>query len=257
MENAKQFLKLPKSGRRILVEYKINKDRPALFKAIKKNLLTQKTIGSRQVRLSVFRGLLRNHLQFSDADMKPIENTAEQKQAFFDLGKKGFDNHHEDIISKELIEKIINTASICELMIKSGLRVGELLTNKMKMKRGVPWFQLNKKKSAAFYPIHIIGDVKEWVKKFRQLRKLYKDIVDKTVVDRVNMALKPIIPEEFYKRSTHICRAIYVAYLNKFKKGNETLPQIITRYLHHATPGASVYYNHVVLANDVDNFLNE
>ena len=95
-----------------------------------------------------------------------------------------------------------------------------------------------------------------WVKRFRAMRRAYKDQVEAIIVDRINKKLKTIIPEGFYKKSTHICRAIYVQYINKFKKDKSTLPQLITKYLNHDNPSASVYYQHIRLEDDIDDFLN-
>lgn len=255
MNTSKQFKKLPKSGKEILTEFKRDKNKAVLFASIIENLETQKTLRSKQVRLSVFRGLLRKHFGMSNEDMKPIETTTEQKQAYHDAGNAGFKRQHEDTISEELIKSIMNVSPVCKLMIQSGLRVGELLDNPFRVVKGQPEFKLNKKRNAVYHPIHIMGNVKIWVDAYRATKRRFKGVDSKGIADRINIKLKLVIPEEFYKRSTHICRAIYAKYVNRFKDDKLTLPQVISKYLNHDSPSASVYYNHVVLAKDVTDFL--
>jgi integrase len=255
MEDSKQFVKLPKVARAILVNYRTHKNKTTLFDAIKINLDTQKTIRSRQVRLSTFRGLLRNFFAITDAQMKPIETTAEEKQNYHDILKTGFKKQKENVINKSLIVNIMNTADVLKLMILSGLRIGEILDNPMKFVKGEVYFKLNKKENSKYHKIFVIGDKKLWIKKLRALRKQYKDVSSNVVIDRINVLLKDVIPETFYKTSTHIARAIYARYVKKFIEPEATLPQVIMEYLNHDNVSASVFYNHIVLDNDVDDFL--
>ena len=256
MEQSKQYNKLPARAKAILIRYKNNRDISELFNAILSNLDTQKTIRSKQVRLSVFRGLLRNHFNMSDEQMKLIEPTIEQKQTYHDELNAGYQNQHEDIITQDLIVSIMNTADVCNLMIRSGLRIGELLENPMKIVRSKVYFKLNKKLDSKYYSVHILGNAKKWIQSYRELKRKYKDTSLKTISDRVNLKLKSVLPSNFYKRSSHICRAIYVHYVNRFKDNNLTLPQVIQKYLNHENPTASVYYNHAVLHRDMEDFLN-
>ena len=79
----------------------------------------------------------------------------------------------------------------------------------------------------------------------------------KSRIDYINKKLKKIIPDDFYKQSSHIARSAYVAYLNKFKETKLTIPQLITKYLHHdGRSNSSIYYQHIKLADDVDDFIN-
>ena len=257
MEKSKQWKKIPASGKKILTDFGIHKDKKILFERILLNIDTQKSVASKQVRRSVFRGLLRNYFKMTDAQMKPIETTDDQKKEYFAVLQTGFAKQHEDEISKELMIEIMGVSVVCELMIRSGLRIGELLSNPMKIIKGAVYFKLNKKKESKYHKIYIIGDQPDWIKRFRKMKRDFKDKKEVNITDMINKKLKLIIPETFYKRSSHICRAIFVQYINKFKTGNETLPQLITKYLHHENPMASVYYQHVKLNDDVDDFLNE
>jgi integrase len=254
MNFSKQYARLPISGKNILLEFKEHKDRKLLFANIIENIGTQKTLKSVAVRRAIFRGILRNYFDFADSEMTIIAPTEEQKEAYHKSGIVGFNAQHKDIVSEELIKQIINLSPICKLLIQSGLRVGELLDNKLKVVKGIPHFQLNKKFDSSFYPIHILGNSFIWIKQYRSLIK--HNILDtKGVVDRLNIKLKKIIPDTFYKRSTHICRAIYASYVGKFVEPDRTTPQVILKYLHHDNPSSSVYYNHVVLDINVEDFL--
>jgi integrase len=256
MKTSKQYFKLPKAGRRILADFEKNGDRKALFNAINRQIETQNTLKSKQVRLSVFRGLLRKYFNMSNADMRPIETTPEQKQAYFESGVIGFQKQHEDKVSERLIRGIMNTSPICDLMVRSGLRIGELLDNEYRFIQGVPEFKLNKKRRSMFYPVYILGDTKEWNESFIRLRREFKGIdATKAISDKINIMLKKVIPATFYKRSTHICRAIYALYIHKFMGGNMTLPQVIARFLNHESPTTSIYYQHITLDERLTDFL--
>ena len=256
MEQTKQFIKLPKKAKAILTTFKDANNLNVLFASILENIGTQKTLKSIHVRRSEFRGILRIHFNMSDDDMKPIESTADQKQAYFDSNLKGFKKQKENTVSETLIKSIMNTSPICKLLIQSGLRVGELLENQFKVVNFVPHFKLNKKLDSAFYPVHILGDTKEWIKSYRELRRGLKGKDISRIINYTNRALKNVIPADFYKQSTHICRAIYVAYLNRFKDKNLTQPQIIHKYLNHEHPSTSIHYNYIDLDKGVTNFLN-
>lgn len=256
MNESKQFKKLPKVGRDILTRFMKDNEKALLFGAIRENLETQNTLKSRHVRLSTFRGLLRNYFDMSDADMRPIENTAEQKQEYFDANTAGFEKQHENVVNEALIKKIMGVSSVCSLLVRSGLRIGELLENKFRVVKGQPLFMLNKKETADYHPVHILGDAKAWIDSLRAIRRTIKGKLTQGLADRLNIKLKAVIPKSFYKRSTHICRAIYISYINRFKESTLTLPQVIKKYLNHDNVSASVHYNHIILDKDVTDFLN-
>ena len=268
-KSSKSYVKLSKSARKILDDYYHNEektDKEKLFEAIIANVATQKTIGSKHTRLSVFRGLLRKYFNMSDEDMKPIDRSDDEKQAYFESNRRGFYNQHEDIITYDLLKDIIQDP-ICYLMVTSGRRIGELLDNEVQFNDVEPqvcgvFMKLNKKKDAdILYPIHILGSLEKWKAIYHNCRVANKKRSSIVVVNEVNTRLRMLLPIGFYKRSSHICRAIYIRYIYKFKSDvtsrppgcNEksTLPQIINKYLHHESPAASIYYNHVILADDV------
>lgn len=257
LSDHKQFNRLPLVARAILTTYENDNDKQKLFAAINENVETQKTVKSKQVRISMFRGLLRKHFGFKNSGMREIEVDDNAKQEYFDSIKIGLSKHHEDVVTEEMIKEIMSISPITSLMIRSGLRIGELLGNEMKTVKGVVQFKLNKKKKAKFYSVHILGDTKQWVKEFRAMKRSISDKNLYPISNTINIKLKEIIPPTFYKRSTHICRAIYVQYINKFKKSNLTLPQLITKYLNHDNPSASIYYNHIKIADDATDFINQ
>ena len=257
MENSKQFGKLTIRGRKILYDYRRDGDRKVLFNSITADIETQNTLKSKQVRRSIFRGLLRKHFNMSNADMRAIEATDEQKQAYFDSGVLGFEKQHEDKISEAMIKGIMDTSPVCALMIRSGLRIGEILDNDYRVVAGQIEFLLNKKRRSMFYPVYIIGDSENWLKSFIEVRRNFANRNSKNISDRININLKDIIPFGFYKRSSHICRAIYARYIHKFSTDNLTLPQTISRYLNHESATTSIYYQHIVLDGNMGDFLRQ
>ena len=258
MEQTRSFIKLPIKSRGILTTFRTDKDDVKLFKFINEDINSQKTISSKQVRRSQYRGILRNIFHMTDDEMKLIESTEEQKQQYFEKSKQSVKNQKEHKVNLSLFKKIMDLSTICELMIRSGLRISELLENESKINKTVK-FKLNKKESNDFYTIHIIGDTQDWIKKYNKMKIDFQDIPAKRIIDALNYKLRKLIPEEEYKKSSHICRALYISYMYKFRKGiykKWTLPQIISKYLHHENTNASAYYQHIILADDVTDFLS-
>ena len=259
MESSKAFLRLPIKSRGTLTAFKTHRDLGKLFIAINQDINTQNTTQSRGVRRSNYRGILRNVFKLSEAEMRPIETGDAEKQQYFDALKKGQDNQHEDKVNEDLIKKIIAVSPVCELMVRSGLRISELLDNPSHVTNKFVKFKLNKKKDNEFYDIHIIGSIPHWVALYKQMKTQFKGIVSHNIIDSINIKLKGIIPPDFYKRSSHICRALYVRYIYTFREppiDTWTLPRIISTYLHHDNTNASAYYQHVVFSGDMTNFLN-
>ena len=218
--SSKSFLKLSKSARNIIDNYYHNEEKTnkeELFEAIIANVATQKTIGSKHTRLSIFRGLLRNYFNMSDEDMKPIDRSDQQKQEYFEHNRRSFNNQHEDIITHSLFKEIIKDP-ICYLMVTCGRRIGELLDNDVRFNNGTVFMKLNKKKDAdVLYPIHILGCLEKWKAIYHNCIVLNKKRPSIVVINEVNTRLKMLLPISFYKRSSHICRAIYIRYIYKFK----------------------------------------
>jgi len=250
-KSSKSYVKLSKAARKILDTYDTTNNTENLFEDIITNVATQKTIGSKHTRLSVFRGLLRKYFNMSDEDMKPIDRSDDEKQAYFESNRRGFYNQHEDIITYDLLKEIIHDP-ICYLMVTSGRRIGELLDNEVQFNNGSVFMKLNKKKDCdVLYPIHILGCLEKWKAMYHNCRVVKNKRSSIAIINEVNTRLKMLLPIGFYKKSSHICRAIYIKYIYKFKSDKSTLPQIISKYLHHESPAASIYYNHVILADDV------
>lgn len=257
MEQSKQFKRLPKAGRTIIIKFKQERKRKPLFDAVIADINSQNTINSRSVRRSNYRAILRTWFKFTDAELKPIEAHSEEKQRYFDKLKESAERKEEDIINKALLDRIMSI-DVCELLIRSGLRVSELVENKFQFTKNAVRFQLNKKEDSKYYhDIHILGDIKTWQNKFNNMRTYYKGKTNKQVYDKINRALKQIIPVGFVKRSTHICRAIYVRMLYKFKRGTYYsrwgFPRIIQTFLHHDNLTSTAYYEHIQLSDDVNN----
>ena len=201
---------------------------------------------------------MRTVFKLTDEQMTPIEATKEEKQEYFDLSKKTIDAQHEEVVDLAMLKAIIAVSPLCDLMVRSGLRISEVLDNKAKFTKKKVMFRLNKKAGNDFYEVHIIGSVGDWIKKYHAMKEAYKDRTSKQITDSVNIKLKKILPVDFYKRSSHICRAIYIRYLYKFRTADcakWTFPQIISKFLHHDNPTAAVYYQHIILSDDVVDFL--
>lgn len=259
MEQSKHYRRLTLSGRAVIDAYKKDRKLTALFKGINRIINSQNTINARSVARSQFRGILRVWFKFSDEDLKPIEATADEKQQYFNKQKETRERKVEDIITNTLLQRILSF-DICELLIRSGLRVSELLENKFKFTKASIRFQLNKKPNEykrEYFNIYIMGDVNDWQNKFLRVREESKGKTPKQIYDKLNRQLKKVIPADFSKRSTHICRAIYVRMLYRFKKGTFYsrwgLPRIIQTFLHHDNLSTAGFYQGVQLADDVEN----
>ena len=146
MEDTRSFIKLPIRSRGILKTFQTEKDEVKLFKLINEDINSQKTISSKQVRRSQYRGILRNIFHMSDDDMKLIQSTEEQKQEYFDVSKNSIKRQKEHKVNLALFKQIMSISTICELMIRSGLRITELLENESRINKTVR-FRLNKKMS--------------------------------------------------------------------------------------------------------------
>jgi len=259
MEKSKHYRRLSTAGRAVISKYKKDRKRHPMFKEMTRIINSQNTINSRSVARSQFRGILREWFKFSNEDLKPIEATDEEKQRYYDKLTFTRENKTEDTITAGIMYQLLNI-DICELLIKSGLRVSELLENKFKFSKSGVSLQLNKKRienKGDFYDIHIIGDIKDWRAKFEKVREGAKSKTPKQIYDKINRQLKKILPAGFSKRSTHICRAIYVRLLYKFRKGTFYsrwgLPRIIQTFLHHDNLSSTAFYQGVTLEDDITN----
>lgn len=247
MEELRSFKKFSPSTKQILIRFKEDGDRDALFENIKANVLTQNTIASKHTRQSAFRGILRNIFRMSDADMEPISFNSEQKQAYHDLNKESFQARHEDVIDRALFEAIVTSTDWAYLLCTSGLRISEL-HSAVEIKNNDVYATIAKKKDVVVEKIHILGDVDKWISKYNALDK-GKEISATNMY--VNRKLKSVIPDTFYKVSSHICRAIYARYVVTFKSNNGTQSNLIKKHLHHDSASVSAHYDHVRFGPDV------
>lgn len=250
MELSKQYLKLPQAARIALRKLIGDKNFIAfndkiLFKFINESIDTQKTIKSKGVRRAIFRGLLRNHLNYTEDMMKPIEATDDFKQAYHDSGVATLRNQHESKLNLDILTKIL-FHPVLYLLCMSGLRVDELLSNEYKFIGNTIQVKLNKKVSSEFYPIHIIGSFAKWKRNFIKIRKLIIKTPAINIVNKYNVILKDIIPTSFYKRSTHICRGIYILLIKNLIESEMTMPNLIEKYLHHESATPSVHYQNLI-----------
>lgn len=257
MEQSKQYQRLTKEGKAIISKFKKDRKKRELFNSIISVINKQNTINSRSVARSNFRGLLRTWFKFSNLEMKRIEATKEEKERYFRKLKETAEQKVEDTVDKALLKELLKN-DICELLIKSGLRISELLQNKFRFTKTTVNFQLNKKENKTeYYNIHIIGGVKEWKDKFGAMREKYQNRTSKQIYDKLNRQLKGILPAHFSKKSSHICRAVYIRLIYKFKEGTFygrwSLPRIIQTFLHHDNLSSTAYYQSVELSDDVEN----
>lgn len=251
MESAKTFKKLPSGAREILIKFKSDGDRDALFSGIRGSVLMQNTEASKHTRQSTFRGLLRTYFNMSNEDMSPIEFTTEEKQGYHELNKQGSERRHEDVIDLALFKAILNVSDWTYLMCTSGLRLNELHDG-VDIRGGDVWATLSKKAEDITVKIHIIGDIPLWIAKYNALDR---SVALTAVNVKINRYLKKIMPSTMYKTSSHICRALYARYLVDFDKSNDTQSNIMKKYLHHESSKTTVYYDHVRFADDVTDFL--
>lgn len=256
--NDKGYKKLPKSSKKVLNDFLEHKDNNKLFEDILVNVDTQKTIKSRQVRLSVFRGILKRVFDMGTKEMKPIEPSVEQKEEYFQSNVQGFKKQKEETITKEMMEDI-KDIPLFFLLMTSGRRIDEIITNDVVFENDVIKVKLNKKKKDVFYPIKTLICPKKWYEMYLQTTN---ELADKyknkdTIINNFNKKMRGIIPQGFYKRSSHICRAIYVRYIYQFlREGGETLANVIHTHLNHDTLKSVGYYQHVILNDDLKGFFN-
>jgi hypothetical protein len=256
MNDLKQFNKLPMSGRAILTEYEMHKDKNELFNAINANVATQKTVSSKSVRRAIFRGILRRHFKMADDQMKKIESTEESKHEYFNVLKSGFEKQRVNTIDKSLLQKISSQDIINYLLMTSGLRIRELIDNESKFENGKIYFKIDKKITSDFYEIKPIINGEKWYKTYQLMKLNISNRPITSVINGLNKRLKRVIPADFYKKSSHICRAIFAAYSIKFRNPDKlTSPQLITKILRHNVIGSSTHYQYIKLSDDVDDFI--
>lgn len=257
MEKSKHYRRLTKQGQAIIQAFKKNRNHNDLMNGINTIINKQNTINARASARSNFRGLLRVHFKFTNMDLLPIQTSDDEKQRYFNILKDAQEKKTEDILDNEILEKLLKI-DILNLLIRSGLRISELLENKFKISKDGIKFQLNKKKNEhkdEYHNIMIIGDFKQWKKDFERVREEVKDKRPKQIYDKLNRKMKTIIPKDFTKKSTHICRAIYVKMIYKFKDGTYfkdwTLPRIIQTFLHHDNLNTSGFYQGINFKDDI------
>ena len=256
MENSKHFRKLPDRSKAIILEYKGDRDKTKLFKKINEDIATQNTISSRGTRRSSYRGILRKWFKLTNEEMLPIKASTTEMKAYFERGQRSARDMTEDRLNKVIIESLLKI-DICNLLIRSGLRISELLENKYKLTKKTIKFRLNKKRDLDYYRIHIIGDFDDWIKRFKALRDRITSPDDiRSIIDKLNRDLKTILDESFRKRSSHICRAIYIRliYENKDAKpwARWTLPRIIKHFIHHENLQSTGYYESVIFDEPIN-----
>jgi hypothetical protein len=240
---SKQYLKLNIDDRAYL---KLYADTPSkLFKYINHSIDQQTTLKSKFVKRSVFRGLLRTYYQYTDPMMQAIEASHADKQAYHDSGVAGLASQTESKLSTELLADILDNY-ILYCLCMSGLRVDELLSNDYLMSKTAIEFRLNKKRTNNYYRITIIGSFTKWRRLFLNIRKNMLTYTAVDITNILNLDLKKIIPDSFYKRSTHICRGIYTLLIKSLEAPAMTMPNLIKKYLHHESANPSVHYQNLV-----------
>ena len=256
MENSKHFRKLPNKGKAIILNYRNDRDAEKLFQKINDDIGTQNTISSRGTRRSNYRGILRKWFRMTNEEMEPIKASNTEMKAYFERGQRSARDMTEDRLNKVILESLLKI-DICNLLIRSGLRISELLENKYKLTKKTIKFRLNKKRDLDYYKIHIIGDFDEWIKRFKKLRDSITSPEDiRSIIDKLNRDLKTILDESFRKRSSHICRAIYIRLIYENKEDTPwvrwSLPRIIKHFIHHDNIQSTGYYESVVFDEPIN-----
>ena len=252
MELSKQFIKLSKTAKNILLEFKKDNNKKLLFKNIKENIKTQNTLKSKHTRQSTFRGLLRNYFNFTDEDMKEIDFTEQEKIDYYESNIKSIERQRMALITCDIINKMLKH-DILYLLLTSGRRINEILENDIKYINNDIYIKLNKKKEKDFHKIYILGSTQKWINIYNNLK--YNN--DKQITNKINIILKSILPNDFYKKSSHITRAIYIRYIYKYhNENNNTFPQIIQKYLHHDSINTSIFYQHINISDCKDFYID-
>ena len=256
MLQSKQFIKLPAAGRKILNEYLVDKDKHKLFSGIQENVNTQNTLNSKIVRNSMYRGILRKHMGFTEDDMKIIEVSKNVLDQYNNKLQESLSEQKTHTVTSNELKQLLDIPEM-RLLITSGLRIDELLSNDSKFTQlhytgGNLYFKLNKKKVDEFYQIHPLIDTEAWWKEYQTMKSNNENKSSSSIQQRINRSIKKILPETVYKLSTHLGRAIYAnARYKLFNPARHTLPTIIKKYLNHESSLASAHYQHITLANDI------
>lgn len=247
MEENKQFNKLPNAGKAIMLKFQKTGDRTGLFKDINENVATQNTSCSKVVRTAQYVGLLKKLFAMTDADLVPIQITDNEYQKYNKKLANNFDeNQHESIVNMTLFNSLLNINDLSYLLLTSGRRINEILKSNVIFdddKKAVR-IVLSKKLKEVPTDIYLIAPYDQWKDTYMRLIT-GTDISNAAVY--LNNRLKFVIPDNFYKRSSHLLRAIYCRYIHSFRNPEKkTLPQIIGRYLNHDTFSSAAHYQHVV-----------
>lgn len=255
------YKKIPRVARNILDTYESDRDINVLFDAIKAHVDTYSNPSTAYVRISEFRSLLKKYFNLTPDDLIPIQQTKTQTE---DYNKALFNKHQsrrELTVSVDIFNRIMGLGVIPELLCRSGLRINELLNN-VDIRNGRVYVQISKKRlsnreaskaaeaaeASANTPVEvfILGKTRDWIAKYEDMNP--RNVKHETLVTYVNKNLKLIIPAEFPKRSSHICRALYARFIYQFlNKSHKQFFQITREFLHHNSDASSNSYTYLVL----------
>jgi hypothetical protein len=251
--NQTHYLKLPKVGRQIIDTYTDSGDIAKLMRSIQANVDTQKTPSSKMSRSHQFIGLLRKApFNLTTEQLAPIIPTDAEYDEIKAIQVENFQNtKHVDIITKPMFDMLLGLSDLTYLLMVTGRRVNEILFNRVEFKDGVMYVELSKNKAGDNAPltqIYTLDNIADIERRFKRLRS--KD--NTHAVLYLNRKLKAILPEGFSKRSSHILRAIYVAFIDKFRNpGGLSVPQLIITYLNHDGASSVGHYQYIKLGDNI------
>jgi len=259
LSDRKQFIKLPNNLKKTFTDLEAKQiDLEDVFRVFLNHIDTQKTIKSKSVLRSTLRGILRVHFNLTNEELKPIEASDQEKQDYHDSNKVSLEVQYMCNVSAKIITDMMKDP-ILSLLLYSGRRIGELLSNEYEIRDGDFYILLNKTNGGlnsdaiGFHKIFLLCPTEMFKERLIALRGSYIDRTEKYVVNLVNVAIKNILPNDFYKKSSHITRSIYARYIFQFMNPDKhPLPYIVTKYLNHGSNMASIFYQHITLDQDVE-----
>ena len=258
MESLKQFKKLTRHAKSVINAYVDDADDAKLFNSISDDINTQKTVMSKQVRRSQYRGVLRA-IGFTDETMKPIEATGEEKQQYATKMRDSLSSHRESVLGYDDLIALGSISNLSYLLLTSGRRINEVLDGEVKFDDDTEtvYVKLSKSQTGDMVPIYTLINFTEWKRIYYEMVDEYKTTKPTTVGCYLNLKIRNIVGDKSMKMSSHILRAIYARYIYEFRNDKHlTLSGVITKYLNHENSASSQYYQHVKFDKTVYDYLS-
>ena len=137
MEEYPSYITISQRSKNILQKFKENGDVELLMKEILEELEEiQNTLTSKLSKRSRYKGILKRYFTLTDEQFKPLEWTMEENDGYNKQKKVSLGKHTICIVTQDLIDKI-RDIEVLDLMLLSGRRLSEIISNKVQYLDGV------------------------------------------------------------------------------------------------------------------------